>query len=153
MAIQINRLGHAGILVSDLEESLKFYTEILGCKVNNQLPPGLEGDQVHTYFLGVGDVHHAVVITRAPEGVDVSSEVGQSNRQVQQLAFEVEDQVQFSQAVEHLRANGVEIIEGPLVHARDDHNPRNSGSTSVYFRDPDGNRLEFFTGAVKVGGG
>ena len=68
MTIQINRLGHAGILVSDLAASLKFYTQILGCKVNNQLPPGSEGDGVHTYFPGVGDVHHAVVISRSPGG-------------------------------------------------------------------------------------
>ena len=150
MAIQVSRLGHTGILVSDLSASLKFYTEILGCKVNNQLPPAAQGDAIHIYFLGVGDVHHAVVITRAPAGIDVSSQVDQPKRQVQQLAFEVEGQDQFSEAVDHLRSNGVEIIEGPMVHARDDQNPRNSGSTSVYFKDPDGNRLEFFTGAVKV---
>jgi catechol 2,3-dioxygenase-like lactoylglutathione lyase family enzyme len=42
-----------------------------------------------------------------------------------------------SEVVEHLEANSVEIIEGPV---------RRMGSTgpiiSVYFRDPDGNLLE-----------
>jgi catechol 2,3-dioxygenase-like lactoylglutathione lyase family enzyme len=42
-----------------------------------------------------------------------------------------------SSAIEHLAANGVEILEGPV---------RRTGTagpiTSVYFRDPDGNLIE-----------
>jgi len=42
-----------------------------------------------------------------------------------------------AEVVEHLRANGVEILEGPV---------RRTGATgpikSVYFRDPDGNLIE-----------
>ena len=33
MGIQIERIGHVGILVSDFDRSLKFYAEVLGCKV------------------------------------------------------------------------------------------------------------------------
>ena len=32
MGIQIKRIEHVGILVSDFERSFKFYTEILGVK-------------------------------------------------------------------------------------------------------------------------
>jgi catechol 2,3-dioxygenase-like lactoylglutathione lyase family enzyme len=39
-------------------------------------------------------------------------------------------------AVEHLRAHGVEVERGPLENARD-------GRMHVYFRDPDGSLLEF----------
>jgi catechol 2,3-dioxygenase-like lactoylglutathione lyase family enzyme len=42
-----------------------------------------------------------------------------------------------AEVVEHLRANGVEILEGPVGR---------TGATgpikSVYFRDPDGNLIE-----------
>jgi catechol 2,3-dioxygenase-like lactoylglutathione lyase family enzyme len=42
-----------------------------------------------------------------------------------------------AEVVEHLAANGVEILEGPV---------RRTGAagpiTSVYFRDPDGNLIE-----------
>jgi catechol 2,3-dioxygenase-like lactoylglutathione lyase family enzyme len=43
-------------------------------------------------------------------------------------------------AVEHLRANGVEVELGPV--------PRFGGQgegTSVYFRDPDGSLMEFIS--------
>jgi catechol 2,3-dioxygenase-like lactoylglutathione lyase family enzyme len=42
-----------------------------------------------------------------------------------------------AEAVAHLEAHGVEVIEGPV--------PRRGGAgegTSVYFRDPDGSLLE-----------
>jgi catechol 2,3-dioxygenase-like lactoylglutathione lyase family enzyme len=45
--------------------------------------------------------------------------------------------VPVAEVVEHLAANGVEILEGPV---------RRTGAagpiTSVYFRDPDGNLIE-----------
>ena len=46
----------------------------------------------------------------------------------------------IEEAVEHLRAHGVEVEEGPV--ARD--GARGTG-TSVYFRDPDGSLLEFIS--------
>ena len=36
MGIQIKRVGHVGILVSDFERSFEFYTEVLGCKVTSR---------------------------------------------------------------------------------------------------------------------
>ena len=36
MGIQIKRIGHVGILVSDFERSFRFYTEVLGCTVTNR---------------------------------------------------------------------------------------------------------------------
>ena len=52
--------------------------------------------------------------------------------------------VPVSRVIEHLRANGVEILEGPV--------PRTGAVgaiSSVYFRDPDGNLIEVsnYTGA------
>jgi catechol 2,3-dioxygenase-like lactoylglutathione lyase family enzyme len=36
MSIQLKRIGHVGILVSDFERSFRFYTEVLGCRVTNR---------------------------------------------------------------------------------------------------------------------
>ena len=33
MGIHIKRVGHIGLLVSDFEQSFRFYTEVLGCTV------------------------------------------------------------------------------------------------------------------------
>ena len=87
MSIQIKRIGHVGLLVSDFERSFRFYTEVLGCKVTNRTkrPDGSEGA-----FLRFDDMHHDFVIASAPPGVDVTS-AGPRERLIQQIAFEVED--------------------------------------------------------------
>src|SRR5690554_795225 len=86
MGIQLKRIGHVGILVSDFERSFRFYTEVLGCKVTNRRksPDGSE-----TAFLRFDDMHHDFVISSAPPGVDVTA-AGGRERLIQQIAFEVE---------------------------------------------------------------
>ena len=68
IGIQLKRIGHVGILVSDFERSFKFYTAILGCKVTSrrQNPDGSE-----VAFLRFDDTHHDFVMSTAPKGVDV----------------------------------------------------------------------------------
>jgi len=151
MGIQIKRIGHVGILVSNFERSFKFYTEVLGCKVTNRRkrPDGSEGA-----FLRFDDTHHDFVIASAPEGVDVSSSVPSGERLIQQIAFEVENRDEFLRALAHLHTNGVKIINGPLTHGIESGgNLGGSGSRSFYFNDPDGNRLEIFTDGMKVPNG
>jgi len=149
MGIQIKRIGHVGILVSDFQRSFEFYTEIMGCKITNRRkrPDGSE-----TAFLRFNDTHHDFVIASAPEGVDVTSKV--KDRLVTQIAFEVEDRDEFLRALAHLHTNGVKIINGPLTHGIESgENLGGSGSRSFYFNDPDGNRLEIFTDGMKVPNG
>src|SRR5438876_3997360 len=135
MGIQIKRVGHVGILVSDFERSFRFYTEVLGCKVTNRrkAPNGSE-----TAFLRFDDAHHDFVIGSAPEGVDVTS-ANQRERLIQQIAFEVEDRDEFLRALAHLHSKGVKLVSGPLIHGLEGGgNPGGSGSRSFYFNDPDG---------------
>ena len=63
MGIQLRRVGHVGILVSNFERSFKFYTETLGCKVTRRYtrPDGTE-----TGFLRFEQDHHNFVIGTAP---------------------------------------------------------------------------------------
>ena len=87
MGIQVKRVGHIGILVSDFERSFKFYTETMGCMVTNrrQGPDGRE-----TAFLRFDEEHHDFVIAQAPEEADVTADQG-GTRLIQQIAFLVED--------------------------------------------------------------
>ena len=151
MGIQIKRVGHVGILVSDFERSFRFYTQVLGCKVTSRRarPDGSE-----TAFLRFDETHHDFVIATAPPDVDVSEAVPGRARLVQQVAFEVENRDEFMKALAHLHTNGVEIVSGPLTHGIEaGGNIEGSGSRSFYFLDPDGNRLEIFCDGMKVPNG
>jgi catechol 2,3-dioxygenase-like lactoylglutathione lyase family enzyme len=80
--------------------------------------------------------------------------MGQRERLVQQIAFEVENRDEFMKALAHLHTKGVKIINGPLTHGIESGgNIEGSGSRSFYFNDPDGNRLEIFTDGMKVPNG
>ena len=36
LGINIKRIGHVGFLVSDFEQSYKFYTDVIGCALTNR---------------------------------------------------------------------------------------------------------------------
>ncbi len=150
MAINIKRIGHVGFLVSDFERSFKFYTDVIGCTVTNRRK---RPDGVETAFLRFDEDHHNIVIATAPKGTDVSAD-GQPVRLIQQIAFEVENRDEFFKALAHLHARGVEPVSGPLVHGIEGGvGIGGSRSSSFYFLDPDGNRLEIFTDGMKVPNG
>jgi len=147
MGIQIKRVGHIGLLVSDFERSLQFYTEVLGCTITN-LRTAKDGTQ--TAFMRFEDMHHDLVITSAPTGADIASQ-GQRQRLIQQIAFEVENRDEFLKALAHLHAKGVKLTNGPLIHGLEGGGTLGgSGSRSFYFTDPDGNRLEIYTDMMRV---
>lgn len=150
MGMQIKRLGHIGILVSDFERSFRFYTEVMGCRVTNRRK---SADGSETAFLRFDDMHHDLVLSSAPPGVDVEA-AGQRQRLIQQIAFEVEDRDAFLEALAHLHAHGVKLVNGPLIHGLEGGgNLGGSGSRSFYFCDPDGNRLEIYTDMMRVPNG
>ena len=147
MGIQLKRIGHVGLLVSDFERSFRFYTEVLGCKVTNRRK---SADGSETAFLRFDDMHHDFVISSAPASVDVTI-AGPRERLIQQIAFEVEDRDAFLKALAHLHAHGVKLINGPLIHGMEGGGGiGGSGSRSFYFLDPDGNRLEIYADMMRV---
>lgn len=152
MAINVKRVGHVGIYVADVERSLQFYTEVLGCTITNVSRDA--NGKARSAFLRFEDKHHDFVLAQAPEGHDPASATA-GQRVVQQIAFEVDSRDDFLRALTHIRAQGVEIVSGPLVHGfeGDGKNFGGSGSRSFYFLDPDGNRLEIYTDMMRVPNG
>ncbi len=144
--VQIQRLGHVGILVSDLDKSKKFYEDIVGLEEHNRVPKEASDSEARMIFFGTKGgtrttgVHHALVIGKAPDSIDVSEAVPQDLNPIQQIAFEMGSRSDFDQALAHLEANGVSLTE----RTRHDRTGYDSGSDSAYFEDPDGNRVEFF---------
>jgi catechol 2,3-dioxygenase-like lactoylglutathione lyase family enzyme len=117
----LERLDHFGVDVADLERAERFYTELLGMRVQMRLP-----DQV---LLRYGDGSCALFLRpgRAPGGLEqIENPLGKSHH-----AFRVPYD-DLARAVELFRARGV-----PHHPAIDwgDHD-------CLYFLDPDGNLLE-----------
>jgi catechol 2,3-dioxygenase-like lactoylglutathione lyase family enzyme len=130
--INIIELDHIVLNVGDIERSLKFYTEILG----------LQGERVNQFREGkVGfpsvRINAGTIIDLFPKKESSAALVADKNNRNLNHFCMVVGADDFAGAVEHLKANGVAIREGPVSRwgAR-------GRATSVYFLDPDGNEIE-----------
>jgi catechol-2,3-dioxygenase len=119
---RINKVGHVVLNVKDVEASVTFYTEALGMEVM-RLRDG------NAAFLSFGTQHHDIALFKAPEGAEKGT-LGLNHIALQIDGGETELRQLYGQLVQH----------GARIDRTTDH-----GMThSVYFFDPDGNRLEIF---------
>ena len=133
MPFRIGNMGHAVLMVRDIDASVRFYTRVLGFKVSDVYPDSMV--QGRMVFLRFNRDHHGLGL------VGQAREVS-GNRELHHLAFEVPALDDVFRARDHLEKNGVAI---------DFHGRRRAGcQVSVEFRDPDGHSLEIFWGLDKV---
>jgi len=113
------RIGHVGLFVRDMERMIAFYRDVLGFVVTDR------GERI-TFLSRDPSQHHQVVFApgRAADAPDA----------VQQLSFKVGDLDTVRDIHRHLVAAGCQKID-PCTHGN---------AWSVYFRDPEGNRTEFY---------
>ena len=115
------RLGHVGLYVTDVPRMVDFYTRVLGFVVTDT------DDKRHLTFLSrsAQDHHQVVLVAGRASGVKET---------VQQVSFNV---------------GSLEAVQRVFSRISDseayDLNPVTHGiAFSIYFRDPEGNRLEMF---------
>ncbi len=122
--IKVMGIDHAAISVKNLDVSLKFYSEVLGLKISPReyQKPGIE------YFLDCG-TSLIGLIQGDPNGEKhMLQDAGLGGNHV---SFRVKTQ-DFDACVEDLKAKNVTIT----------FQKKREKSWSVYFLDPDGNKLE-----------
>ncbi|HWP58585.1 MAG TPA: VOC family protein [Candidatus Acidoferrales bacterium] len=128
------KLGHVGVFVKDLERSKKFYTEVVGLKVSDELPG-------RAVFMRCGHDHHDTVLFQLPP-----EKAGRSQNdrvELQQISYEVDRLDDLRQKAAELRAQGMEVA-GPQQ--------RGPGmDKTIDFSDPDGNTIQFYCDMDQVG--
>lgn len=125
--MKVKRVGHIALRVGDEDRSRSFYREILGFDVSEQDP------EHGGTFMTLGDNFHALDVFPHPN----PSSVQQPNPDqigLFHIAFEVGSYSDLKEAYCALQAHNV-----PISHATDHVSQR-----SIYFADPDGNRLEVY---------
>lgn len=147
----IDRVGHVGIQITDMDRSLAWYRDILGLTLTGRWPMGENGEMA---FMRFSDSHHDLVLFTHPTPVTDDNRDSGYNA-LQHIALEISDRDEWLKALNDLRSKDVEIVAGPLIHGPEGGNgPMSfhggSGSRSFYFLDPDGNRLELYTDMMKV---
>src|SRR6266850_460246 len=116
------RLSHVGLYVHDVPKMIDFYTKVLGFVVSD----GAEDGRI-TFLSRNPSDHHQVVLVR---GRTTDTETPM----VQQVSFNVGNLANVQRAFRKIRDAGCEGIS-PICHGN---------AWSVYFQDPEGNRIEMF---------
>jgi catechol 2,3-dioxygenase len=121
---KIKRVGHVVLGVRDPQRAIKFYTEVLGMELVNVL------EEMQMAFFSFGERDHDIAVIKVPDDQPVGS-AGLAH-----TALEIEGgEEQLRQLYEQLKSYGARV-EFTADHVL---------TKSVYFFDPDGNRLEIFS--------
>ncbi len=128
------RILHTMLRVTDLEQSLQFYTQVLGMKLlrKKDYPEG----RFTLAFVGFGDEQSEAVLELTHNWDTKQYELGTAYGHI---ALEVDD---VYSACEKIRAAGGKIVReaGPMKH---------STTILAFVEDPDGYKIELLT-AKKV---
>ena len=129
---RINKVGHVVLNVSDLEASMAFYTEALGMEVVTH------NTQRQMAFLSFGEQHHDIALCQA------AADAERGGLGINHIAMQIEGgEAELGQLYGRLVQAGAQI----------DRTTEHSTTLSVYFFDPDGNRLEIFAEKLPEGEG
>ncbi len=121
--MRIEVLDHLVLTVADIDRTCDFYERVLG------MEPVVFGEGRYALAFGTQKIN----LHKA--GREFEPKAAAPTPGSADLCFLTN--LSVAEVVEHLEANSVEIIEGPVSRTG-----ATGPITSVYFRDPDGNLLE-----------
>jgi catechol 2,3-dioxygenase-like lactoylglutathione lyase family enzyme len=129
-AIPIVGLDHVVLRVTDLERALGFYTDVLGLRIERELPP-----EIGLVQLRAGAALIDLVPLDGMIGRQGGAAPGEGGRNMDHFCLQVEP---FDERAlrAHLERHGIEA--GPTAQR---YGAKGNGP-SIYIRDPDGNTVE-----------
>jgi catechol 2,3-dioxygenase-like lactoylglutathione lyase family enzyme len=150
---KIRRLGHFGFNLVNMEEGVRFYTELLGLKVSDNNDTGRRAknpDQIaglgdrKGYFMRYGTDHHAFVIfnKRIREALNPEARA-KPELTINQITWQVGSLHEVGNAIEWFGEKGVKTQRS----GRD--MPGSNWHTYIY--DPDGYVNELYYGIEQIG--
>jgi len=101
----VEKVDHIGVAVENLEESVKFYKDVLGLELHGT--ETIEEQKVKVAFFPVGDSEIELLESTDPEG-PIARFIAAKGQGIQHIAFRVED---IEKSLEKLKALGVRLID------------------------------------------
>ncbi len=120
--------SHFGFFATDLERQARFYTEVLGFTITDRgTLPGPAGPMELVFLSRDPDEHHQIVLISGRPAEISFNVINQISLKADSLAT-LQD---FHVRLQHTEATEIT----PVTHGN---------ALSVYFRDPEGNRVELY---------
>ena len=131
--VHVRKLGHAVLVVNDIEASTRFWTDIMGFKISDRNEQGM------VFLRHAGD-HHTIGLA---EATDKGPLPGKAQPGLSHLAFEVGSMDELFRMRDFLKERGVQITfegrKGP------------GSNPGLEFLDPDGFQIEVYAGMDQIG--
>jgi catechol 2,3-dioxygenase len=122
------RMDHLLVTAEEVPEATKFYMDVLGFRLTEQLLDG-DGHQIGTWMERSHSPHDLAVVSGPNGGLH-------------HFAFWLDDWDHVRQAADILAYNAIQIDVGPTRHGI-------TRGNTIYFFDPMGTRNEVFTGGYR----
>ena len=103
--MKVKHIDHIGIAVKNIEEAGRFYTDVLGIKL--QGIENIADQKVNVAFLPIADSEVELLESTHPEG-PVARHIESRGEGIQHIAFRVEN---LEEALEEMKAKGVRLID------------------------------------------
>ncbi len=99
------KVDHIGIAVKNLDETLKFYTDVLGLELHGT--EVVEEQKVKVAFLPVGDTEIELLESTSPDG-PIAKFIERNGEGMQHIAFKVDN---IEEAIAHMQEKGLRMID------------------------------------------
>ena len=103
--MKIKHIDHIGIAVKEINQAGKFYTDVLGLKIEDV--ENVAEQKVNVAFIPITDSEVELLESTEPDG-PVAKYISARGEGVQHIAFRVED---IDKALEELKEKGVRLID------------------------------------------
>ena len=103
--MKIKQIDHIGVAVKSIEQAGKFYTDILGLKIEDV--ETVEAQKVNVGFIPITDSEMELLESTELDG-PVAKFIDKKGEGVQHVAFRVEN---IEEALEELKEKGVRLID------------------------------------------
>ena len=130
--IKVNKLGHLVYEVSDVERTVRFWTDVMGFVETDRNDIGM-------VFFRCGADHHAIGLK--PGKADSRAPSDQALR-MEHLALEVDSVEDLLKARAWLNENDIPVVFEGRKGA--------GGNAALHFRDPDGYEFELYCGMDQI---
>ncbi len=103
--MNVKKVDHIGIAVKNLDETLKFYQDILGLECAGT--EVVEEQKVKVAFLPVGDTEVELLESTEDDG-PIAKFIEKKGEGIQHIAFRVDN---IEEAIEEMKVKGVRMID------------------------------------------
>ena len=103
--MNVSRVDHIGIAVTNLDETIKFYEEVLGIKCEGT--EVVEDQKVKVAFLPVGDTEIELLESTSEDG-PIAKFIEKNGEGIQHIAFRVDN---IEEAIEYMQSKGMKMID------------------------------------------